>query len=179
MPNLPVPTPVSEVPGNSIAAALWNDQVYNGSTFVLNPPLFVGYQTSTQTIANGTWTAITLDTETVDSYNGHSNVTNSMRYTAQVAGWYTASGVVAFAGGTVSIRGARIEVNGSVVQGSAQMIAPPNATNFTGVATPPRTIYLNTGDYVVVSGYQLTGGSLSTGVATDLSSALWVVWAHT
>lgn len=178
MPNLPVPTPVDETPGNSIAAALWNDQVYNGGTFLLNPPNFVGTQNTTQTVSNNAWTALNLDTTQVDSYGGHSNTTNNSRYVAQVPGYYIVSGVAVFAAGAIAIRAARIHVNGAVVQGSAQMLAPPNTSNLTGVATPPRVIFLNVGDYVEVAGYQFTGSNLATGVATELASALWVCWTH-
>jgi len=175
---LAVPTTVTETPGASVASSVWNSQVRDGFGFLIAPPVFVGTQTTTQSLANNTWAALNLNTEQVDSYNGHSTSTNNSRYTAQVGGYYTVAGVAVFAAGSISIRGARIHVNGSVVQGSAQMFAPPSTSNLCGVATPTRVVYLNSGDYVEVAGYQLTGGSLSTGVASDLASALWVVWAH-
>ena len=82
MANLPVPIPAAEVPGNFITGALWNANVFNGLTFLLNPPLFAGYQTTGQSIPSGqSPVAITMDTETIDTYGGHSTTTNASRFT--------------------------------------------------------------------------------------------------
>ena len=178
MANLPVPTLASEVTNNLIPAALWRASVYNPATFILNPPLFVGTQTSVQSIASNSWTAINLNTEQVDTYSGHDTVTNNSRYTAQVAGWYSVCGVVAWTPNGTSFRGSRLHVNGSVLQGSAQMTAFSNSANSTVVATAARSVQLNVGDYVEVAGFQLTGSNLSTAVSGEVASALWVCWSH-
>lgn len=180
MANLPVPVPASEMAGNSIASSLWNSQVRDGLGFLLNDPLFVGTQTTTQNILSGSWTPISLDSEQFDTYGGHDNVTNNSRYTAQVAGYYSVCGVVAWSANGTNVRAARIHVNGNVVQGSSQMF-PTSSTNVTGVCTPLRTVWLNLGDYVEVAGYNNSGlasPGLATAVAGDLSSALYVIWTH-
>lgn len=180
MTNLPVPVPVSEVPGDSIASALWNSQIRDGLGFLLNDPLFVGTQTTSQNVPNSAWTAISLNTSQFDTYGGHSNTVNNTRYTAQVPGYYAVAGVVCFAANATGVRAARIHVNGTVVQGSSQMY-PTLPSNTSGVATPLRTIYLNASDYVEVAGWNNSGlglPGLATGVAPDLSSALYVAWAH-
>lgn len=178
MANLPVPVLASEVSNNWVTAALWRANVYNASTFTLNPPLFVGTQSVTQSISSNAWTAATLDTEQVDTYGGHSNTVNNSRYTAQVAGWYSVCGVVCWAGNGTSFRGSRIHVNGSPVQGAAQMSQFSGSSSTTGLATPTRTVQLAVGDYVEVAGYQLTGSALSTTVNLESASALWVCWLH-
>jgi hypothetical protein len=176
MTNLPVPIPASEVPGNFITGALWNANVYNGLTFLLNPPVFVGYQSTVQSIPNSTWTALSLDTTTVDSYGGHSNVTNNSRYTAQVAGWYTVCGVYAPTGNSTSFRAAKINVNGTAILGTAAYLGAMGAEM--GIVTPTKDVYLNAGDYVEVCAYQGSGGSLSTILDGDLRTGLWVRWSH-
>jgi hypothetical protein len=178
--NLPVPTLASEIANNSFTAALAKAGIYNTGNFLLNPPLFVGTQTSAQSIPNtgSSWTAIGLNTETIDSYTGHDNVTNNSRYTAQVAGSYLVCGVVAYATNTTGVRAARIHYNGNVIQGSAQMTLASPGTNLTGVTTPIRAVPMSVGDYVEVAAWQNSGGSLNTATASDLSSGLWVCWAH-
>lgn len=175
MANQPVPTLASEIAGNLFTAALARASIYNAGTFALNPPLFVGTQTASQSVNSGSWTTITLDTTQVDSYGGHSNSVNNSRYTAQVPGMYAVCGVTAFNTNTSGVRGARIHLNGSVVQGGAQMTVPATSSG-TGLTTPVRSIRLNAGDYLEVAGWQSSGGSLSTITASDITSALWVCW---
>lgn len=181
MANLAIPTLTAPTPGTFDTAAWWNTNVYQMLTYGLNLPMFVGTQTVAQSTAGSTWTALTLDSEQSDTYGGHSTTANTSRYTAQVAGWYTVGGVVSWPANGTGNRGARIHVNGAAVQGSGQLILPASATTFTGVATPVRAVQLAVGDYVEVAGYQSSGGTLSTGVASggDLASALFVIWSHT
>ncbi|MFJ8606382.1 hypothetical protein ACIRH0_04210 [Streptomyces sp. NPDC093675] len=178
MANLPVPILASELPNNLFTAALARAGIVNAGTFFLNPPLFVGTQTSAQSIPNSgsVWTAINLNTEQVDSYGGHDTVTNNSRYTAQVAGLYQVCGVVGFANNATGVRGARLHVNGSVVQGTAQMTLTANGSG-TGLPTPIRTVRLAAGDFVEVAGWQSSGAALSTITAADVASALFVCWA--
>lgn len=178
MANLPVPVLASEVAGNWVTAALWRANVYNASTFQLNPPLFVGTQSTSQSINSNSWTAISLNTEQVDTYGGHSTSTNNSRYVAQVPGWYSVCGVVCWTANGTSFRGSRIHVNGASVQGSAQMTQFSASGSTTGVATAVRSVQLAAGDYVEVAGYQLTGAALSTTINLESASALWVCWAH-
>jgi hypothetical protein len=181
MANLPVPTLASELANNSFTAALARAGIYNTGQFLLNVPLFVGTQTTSQSIGNAvsTWTALSLNTSQVDTYGGHSNVTNNTRYTAQVTGWYAACGVAAFLSNATGVRGTRLQVNGAVVQGTAQMGIAVTSGSGTALSTPVRTIRLNAGDYIEVATWQSSGGSLSTSVASDMASALWVCWAGT
>ena len=176
MANLPVPTLASELANNLFPAALARAGIYNTGTFLLNPPLFVGTQTTTQSVTSGTWTTLSLNTSQADTYGGHDNVTNNSRYTAQVAGVYAVCGVSAFATNSTGVRGTRLHINGSVVQGTAQMMTPATSSG-TGLPTPVRTIRLAVGDYVEVAGWQSSGGPLSTIVASDVACALWVFWS--
>jgi hypothetical protein len=170
--------PVRAAAGGFITSSFWNAQVDQGIGYSLAVPLFVGTQTITQSISNSSWTVIALDTEQSDSYAGHSTTSNSSRYTAQVPGWYQVCGVTAWGSNATGVRAARIHVNGSVVQGTSQMIVATSGS-ITGVKTPTRAIFLNTGDYVEVAGWQNSGGALSTGVAVELASSLAVAWSHT
>ncbi|MGW2936084.1 hypothetical protein ACWDA7_30500 [Streptomyces sp. NPDC001156] len=149
-------------------------------TYGLNNPVFVGTQTIVQaSLAATTWVTHTLDSEQIDTYGGHSTTTNTSRYTAQVAGWYTVCGVSVWAGNATGSRAARIHVNGATVQGSAQNVLTSSSASATGVMTPVRAVQLGVGDYVEVAGWQSSGGLLSTLAASDLACALYVAWCHT
>jgi hypothetical protein len=177
MTNLPVPIPASEVPGNFITSALWNANVYNGLTFLLNPPLFIGQQAIAQSFANQTWSTVSFDTTIVDSYGGHSNTTNSSRYTAQVAGWYTVAGLFVTQGGSNNIRAARINVNGTAVVGTDGYSYPNGSSYETSAASAVRDVYLNVGDYVELGCWQGSGGALSGGI-NEIRSQLYIRFSH-
>jgi hypothetical protein len=174
-----IPTMASEVPSNYIPSALWNANVYNLGTFLLAPPDFVGYQGSAQSVPNSAWTPLAIDNTVVDTYGGHSNVTNNSRYVCQtgVPGYYTVCGVYVPAGNASGFRAIRMQVNGSPVLGASAYI-PSNGSVDTGVVTPTRDVFLNVGDYVELAGFQSTGSALNTAIDPDMRCALWVRFSH-
>lgn len=176
MPNLPVPAWATVTPGQFDTSALFNT-VSNNGQFLSNIPLFVGQQSSVQSTTNGGWTTLTFDVNIFDTYGGHSTVTNNSRYTAQVAGYYTAVGVAAFAVNSTGSRGTRLSKNGSVIAGSGQLVGAGtlNAT----VASSTTSVFLAVGDYLEVSAGQNSGGALSTSNGGESTCQLWVAWAHT
>lgn len=175
---LAVPALPDRASGSRLTAAIYKTDVTDAVNFLANPPQFIGTQNASQAIANGSWAAITLDVELTDSYDGHSLVTNTSRYTAQVTGWYEVCGVVSWSNSsTVGSRGARLHVNGTPLLGSAVVLAA--GTLPAAVATATRTVFLNAADYVEVAGGQNSGGSLSTvNSGVDATSGLWVSWSH-
>lgn len=148
--------------------------------FLKIPPAFVSTQIVAQSITSSTWTSITLTatgTQAYDNYSGHSNSTNTSRYTAPITGWYTVAGVVSFAQNGTGERGSRLAINGTSVSGTAGFVAALSS-NVTSVVTATRDIFLNLNDYVEVQGWQTSGGALNTAVFTDNASALWVRFSH-
>jgi hypothetical protein len=153
--------------------------VRDASAFFQAPPLFQGIQTVAQNnLTSSIWATITLDTELIDDYGGHSTTTNTSRYTAQLAGWYEVSGSVTWLQNGTGTRGARLAVNGTVVQGSAVMMSTAASTTDTSVPTTTRVVYLNVGDYLEVQGWQSSGANLATKVDADLTSSLFACWRH-
>ncbi|MET8624530.1 hypothetical protein ABZW30_12365 [Kitasatospora sp. NPDC004669] len=176
MTGLAVPTPASVVPGGYDTAALWNANVYNGLQFLLNPPLFEGYQSAAQSVANGSVTAIGIDTTTIDTYGGHSNTTNNSRYTCQTgaAGWYQVIACLGFAANANGSRALELHKNGTVIKlgydGSDN-----TRIDIAGALQATALIQLAVGDYVEAFAYQTSGGSLATNaVATGMT----VIWKH-
>jgi hypothetical protein len=149
------------------------------TSFAMNPPSFVGYQSTTQTLTNAAWTSLSLDSSSYDNYVGHSNSTNNSRYTAQIAGWYTCCGVYApQAGNSSGFRAVRLATNGtSTVLGGASYSGQPTTAEDSPV-TPTKDVFLNVGDYVEVQGWQNTGGNYNTAINSDLRSGLWVRFSH-
>lgn len=140
-----------------------------------NPPLAVLQQTVTQSIANGAWGVLTFDTEITDTYNGHSTVTNTTRYTCQLAGWYRVTVRAAFATNATGSRGARVHKNGSYIQGGANLMG---AGTLNAIVEVSHILYLVPGDYVEGAGGQNSGGALSTAYANEGASMMYVERVH-
>jgi hypothetical protein len=177
---MPAAVPVwpTVVPGQFETSALFNTLSANGA-YLTNPPNFVGTQSVVQSLANTTWTALLLDTTQTDPYAGHSNVTNSSRWTCPtgVPGWYTVCGVAAYVPNATGFRTARLQVNGTAIVG-AESYGPNNGGAETVIVTPTRDVFLNAGDYVEVAGWQNTGGALNTSTGGETRSALFVRFSH-
>lgn len=118
------------------------------------------YASSTQSIPNNSFTAVTFQSEDFDlpSPGGH---TTNTKYTAFVAGKYTFSGGVAFASNATGIRGCKWMKNGADLNGSTIMI-PTISGAATRVPAVTMGIDLAVNDYVELHVYQSSGGSLST-----------------
>lgn len=176
MTGLAVPTPANEVPGNFITGALWNSNVYNGLTFLLNRPLCSVWQNAAQSIPNASNTPIQFDSTNLDTYGGHSNVTNSSRYTAQVPGWYWVYGNISYSTASAGIRTAAITKNGSTVSGGFGSNNGNSAYYTTVSAAVP--VLMAVGDYVETVAYQSSGAALNSAVGSGQGSGMVVWWIH-
>lgn len=143
--------------------------------FLLNPPSFTGYQSTSQSLANQTWTGLNINTVTEDPYTGWSSATPS-RYTVKVPGTYTVSGVYAPAANSTGIRAVRLQKNGSPVLGAASYLGASSIEM--GIVTPTIDVALVAGDYLEVAGWQSSGGALSTILDVDLRCALWIRYSR-
>ncbi len=165
------------VTGEVVTAAELNSNVRDSVNFIIAPPLFVGYQTSAQSITTATWTSLLMDTEVIDRDGGHSTVTNTSRYTAQTAGYYRCSGLFSIAGNTTGRRGTRWAVNGTVITSTDVLL--PSASATSGFPTYTREVFLNVGDYVELQVFQDSGGSLNTPTAAENQSGVALRWVST
>ena len=109
-----------------------------------------------QTLSTGIGTVLTWDTETFDTNNIHSTVTNNSRHTAQRAGYYRIEGLARW--GTESATGVTevfVKLNGATTIYGYDM--PANLGN---IGQPVSFIYyLNLNDYVEMIGQQSSGGN--------------------
>ena len=182
-----VPTIATQAPGNFITAALWNAQVAGIMQWLIGSgsnglPMFFGYQATAQSVATGgTGAAITMDTEIIDTDGGHSTVTNSSRYTCQVAGYYLVWGSVSWVTNATDERITYYQKNGAQIAGGSSVQA--NAVTSAHATVIPGTIMIlpmAVGDYFEVWGSQVSGGNLNTqaDVSAGKNSTMLCMWVH-
>lgn len=172
--TLPIPNEMTAAVGQILTAAQWNSNVRDGIKYLVNPPIFVGKQTVGQVVATSTNANVALDSETVDSYNGHSTVTNNDRYTAQVAGWYLVIGMINYPTNATGRRANQFEVNGTVVQTAEGTVNPNASTGNLNAAL----LFLNVGDWVGMVAFQSSGGNLTLTTSTPTQSFMACLWVH-
>lgn len=174
MSGLPVPVMATRATSDIMTAAIWNAQVRDLGNFVLGVPQFEGYQTTAQTIPATTNTAVALDTNSIDTYSGHSTTVNNTQYFAQIAGYYTVRGLVTFSSNPNGQRFASIAANGTTIARTTTSCSAVNGFA-TGLATGTATVFLNVGDYLQLQATQLAGGPLA---LAAFSSVLNLEWVH-
>lgn len=180
-----VPSIATEAPGNYITSALWTAQVGSIMQWLVGSgtnglPMFYGYQATAQSMPNNVWTAVTMDTEVIDTDGGHSTTTNTSRYTSQVAGYYLVTGCTAFASNSTDYRGAAIYKNGVQVVGGANVQIANAGARTAVVVQSPIIIQLAVGDYIEMYGNQVSGAALNTqaDVSAGKNCSLLAVWIH-
>jgi hypothetical protein len=122
--------------------------------FLSNPPLFRSHLGSSQSIPNGTSTAVTLGgSADVDNYSGWTAST----YTVQRAGLYLCHALIPYSASTAGHRRAGIAVNGTIYWGPGQQ-----NTAALGCYTAKTQVFsLQAGDTVQAYTSQDSGGSLA------------------
>jgi hypothetical protein len=147
----------------------------NGTSWVVKtPPTFAAYQSTTQTIANGTSTKVQYQTKEWDTNSNFDSTTN-YRFTPTVEGYYQVNACVGFSGDTNA--GAVIAIlykNGSTYKSGPYT----NGNAFVGTATTVNSlVYLNgSGDYIEVYAYQgsFANQNTTTGISATYFQAVLV-----
>ncbi|MFD0393322.1 hypothetical protein ACFQ3Z_15940 [Streptomyces nogalater] len=138
-----VPVIAAEAPGTYLTGALWNASVKAMGDWLMGSagngaPRFRAHQSTAQSLADNTWTSLTLDTEDYDSDNGHSTTTNSSRYTVQVAGTYLVIGSVGLVANATGARAVRLTQNGGAINGTF-VKTPASPAGHSTASSPRRT----------------------------------------
>lgn len=127
---------------------------------------FVGcslYKSAVQSIANDSSTTITWDLENYDTDSLHSTTTNTSRITIPTGkgGKWLFTGCMAFASNGTKVRRANLTVNGTTSYApiAQQATAATDGDSTHGTFAWP--LNLVAGDYVEMSAYQNSGGSLN------------------
>lgn len=124
---------------------------------------------ATNSMSDSTFTTLTFPTEVYDTEGMHSTSVNTGRLTAQTAGLYLIGAVVEFApSSAVGNRKAITVVNGTDTIDAASSVPTPSLAT----AVKLSTIYrLAVNDYVSLSGWQNSGGSLAI-----YGASFWMTW---
>lgn len=117
--------------------------------------------TATQSIATGTWTTITFNSEFYDTDAYHSTSTNTGRFTVPTGktGYYLLNAMALFAINTTGFRQLRFTKNGSFLIASGDVSG--SVTNQYPYVMLNTTLYLTAGDYIELGAYQNSGGNLN------------------
>lgn len=173
--TLPVPAPRTWSVNDLVSAALLNTNIRDAVNYLAARPLFRGHASATQSLANNTWTQIGLDTNDVDTYTGHSTVTNNARYVGKAAGYYWCFGITNHGPNVSGDRYSSVTLNGTTPGGAQSGAAPsPNASHQTSFPFGDVLFMNGTTDYASLWGYQSSGGAL----ATAAGSFLICLWVH-
>lgn len=172
----PAATTASQIMTNAFVTANFT----NPLTFLMNKPMFIGYNTALQSVNSAASTAIQWLSEVADTYSGHSNSTNPSRYVGQAPGYYWVSGSVCFSGNTAGSRKAWIAVNGTVVAYS-NVQGPPSlsSSDAATLSVPATLVYLNgTTDYVEIYALQNSGSAINLNPNATNASGISIIWDH-
>lgn len=188
-------TYVDEVPapaaaprfGTRVTATRLANDVTAGVAWLASRPFFSGYQTSAESIPASTWTAVSLDTEQIDNYQGHSDSANTSRYYPPVSSnisagfhdYYLASGSVKWVSTLTSanagITGTRL-TGGTVIEGCK--LAGASGHNI-ATWTADLIEVTSSSDYIELMAFQNTAGALSTSTGAGALPWLQCRWVGT
>lgn len=169
------PSTATKAVASKVTAAWANDNVKSPIDRLSSMPMVSLVQTAGVTgWTSATYTAVAFgsSSEELDTYGMHDEVTSNSRVVIGLElGYYEVSGVVAFVGNTATtLVRAGIFLNGSLVSGTVQSIAPASTSNALAVATARKIIRATSAtDYVELVGWQTaasgTIGTLVSGVS--------------
>lgn len=128
-------------------------------TFLYTTPSAKVTHSTTQSIADSTFQALTFDTETFDTDTIHSTGTNPTRLTCKTAGKYIVTGCIAFASNSTGFRIAALKVNAGANFDNAQRTTALNGTETHLTVSDIFNFAVN--DYVELFAYQDSGGALN------------------
>jgi len=118
-------------------------------------------KSANQTISTSSATAVTFDTESIDSNGYHDNVTNNSRITipSGKAGKYWVSTQLSYAPNTTGYRSINIRKNGTVTGG--MYTAPIGGASWNSIISFVQVIDCAVGDYLEIFTVQTSGGNLN------------------
>lgn len=157
-------------------AAGWNQQhtasgahgtiTLTGTATATKQPRASAYHSTTQSIPDATWTALTFDSEDFDTAQLHHPAVNTDRATIPTAGIYLVTARATFAGNTTGSRGIGITKNGTTTTELQKVRATtgvnPGAFGFHNEQVTA-LLELRAGDYVAAIVFQDSGGALNVG----------------
>ena len=134
-------------------------------------PFCQATQATAQSLVTATSTAISFDSEAVDTLAIHDTVTLNSRFViGKKLGWWLVSAAITYNSNATGDRRSRVMLNGTAVVGGWTII-PAAAATFHTATTPGILVQATAAtDYVEIHGQQSSGANLSTIVSGDFRS---------
>lgn len=170
-------------PSSILTYAEWNATLYDTLSLILNPPMVQVQQTVAQSFPNGTLTAITFNTEVIDTEGMHSTTVNPTRITPKTPGWYLGWFGMSWSSNTAGRRLLMPRKNGSGVTSGGtfgRVDWRPTSSGTVQKGFRFWQFFNGTTDYLELTAYQSSGANLSSTVATpDMYPELFMRWWRT
>ncbi|WP_159053135.1 hypothetical protein [Streptomyces regalis] len=167
-----VPTFSSWTAGEKPTAAKFTTNIKDAGNFFKNTPFAWAYQgTGTNTVSDGAWNNVVLDTEKFDNDNMFTAGTPQL--TIRTPGLYCIEGGVRFTNSQNGIRGCRIRVNG--VDANVNYLAASVNTSHVITVRPTTYVQCVANDVITVDAHVNGAGTASpwtSSVALNISSTL-------
>lgn len=171
-----VPVTRTFVAGEVVLASYFNTNIRDVLNYLLAPPILEIEQIVSQTLANGTFTALTFTSESVDSSGMHSTSVNTSRATAVYPGYYRTDGAHGSVANATGSRYTSLGRNGTILSASQTNQLSNGGTLNTVTGARSKLIYLGVGDYAEIFGWQNSGGNLGTIGSGGDESSLSMKW---
>lgn len=138
----------------------------------LNQPLPQArvYNSSNISTSTATITALSFDSERYDSGALHATGGTASRLTAQITGLYHIGGNIRWAASATGIRQIAVRLNGTTFI-AVQYITATGGDTALSIATDWQ---MTKGDYVELTAYQTSGGTLNVITSDALSPEFWM-----
>lgn len=166
--------PSTRSTGYVASAANWNEIVNDVLWLGNDMPHARVYNTANLAIPNSTITALTFNSERYDTGGCHSTASNTSRLTVPSGGGgvYHLGASVNFASNATGTRAAAIRLNGATTLANVEVGAQSGTLGLV-VSCDYK---LSAGDYVEVTVYQASGGSLNVTTNSSFSPEFWFRW---
>jgi hypothetical protein len=171
------PVPRTWVSGEFVVSSFMNG-LRDALNYLLSPPRVKTFRSADKSTSSGVDTLYDMDSESYDSNNAHSNVTNNSRLVAPETGLCHIIGVARWAANASGSRQLQVRSNaaGSAVGGTQlTSIGTLPTSGSVGFAEVVADVVLNAGDYIEMFTNQ-SAGTLNVlgGVANTFLSMRWV-----
>jgi len=163
--------------GEVVTDTTMNNSVTAVLNFLLARPILRARQTVAQSITSGgAGSALTFDSEDVDSSGMHSTSSNTSRATAVYPGWYLFAGNGSLVQNATGLRTLSWNINGSAQSGAGSSDGGAGVGIDFRHPAAATLFFLNVGDFVEMILFQNSGGALNTEVSGSQQSTMMCVW---
>lgn len=150
---------IQTIAAGEVFTAATLQQANDNGEFLIDPPACSIFDSTAQSLADNTSTAMTSNEENFDNDSMHSTASNTSRITIQTAGRYMFWATLSFAANSTGHRVLRLLVNNTTTYDLQVINSGTAATPI--VLSGSKSLVLAASDYVECIGAQNSGGALN------------------